>query len=263
MNKNPQNVDELFAADGVRPVAEIEVGPARHEQFLDQNYKKIVLIVLAAGLIFGGLIVYNGISEDREHSAGTALVASFDKEGQVDLAKLQAISADYSGTASSVTAGYLEAIALWEQGKDKEGCSRMEEFIKTAPSVEFANQASAVLGCQYMKMGKMEEATRQFETVINSQEGVYTALAYLCLGDMARAKGDFKAAQQNYDAIAQKFPDGAFATSEFGVGSREDILDITAPEKVAPTVVAPAADAKDAPLMAPASSELSLPGAAR
>lgn len=236
MKKNPQNVDDLFAAEGVRPVAEIEVGPAKHEQFLDKNYKKITLIVLAAGLVFGGLIVYNGISEDREHSAGAALVASFDKEGQLDLAKLQAIPANYSGTAASVTAGYLEAIALWNQGKDKEGCARMEEFIKNAPSAEFSNQALAVLGCQYMRMGQTEDAIRQFETVIDSQEGIYTPLAYLCLGDMARAKGDFKTAQQYYDNIAQRFPDGAFGTNEFGVSSREDLLDITAPEKVAPPV---------------------------
>ena len=243
MNKSPQNVDDLFTAEGVRPVAEIEVGPTKHEKFLDQNYKKIALAVIGIGLVCSGFIVWNGIARDKELTAGNLLVQTLDPNGQINEDKLHQITSSYAGTDSAVTAAYLEAVALWNQGKDKEGCAKMEAFIQSVPSPEWVNQASVILGSHYMKSGQLADAERLFKSIVDlQQKGLYSPLAYLSLGDIARSKGDYATAKRYYDDLATLFPESNFVISQLGLPARRELLEVKAPEKVAP----PATAKKDA-----------------
>ena len=68
-------MDNMPMGDG-SAFAEISVGPAKHEQFLDEHYGKIALIVLLCILGAAGWIIYNGMQESMEKKAGAALVAA-------------------------------------------------------------------------------------------------------------------------------------------------------------------------------------------
>ena len=53
-------MDNMPMGDG-SAFAEISVGPAKHEQFLDEHYGKVALVVLLCVLGAAGWIIYNGM----------------------------------------------------------------------------------------------------------------------------------------------------------------------------------------------------------
>ena len=68
-------MDNMPMGDG-SAFAEISVGPAKHEQFLDEHYGKVALVVLLCVLGAAGWIIYNGVQDSMERKAGAALVAA-------------------------------------------------------------------------------------------------------------------------------------------------------------------------------------------
>lgn len=58
-------MDNMPMGDG-SAFAEISVGPAKHEQFLDEHYGKVALIVLLCILGAAGWIIYSGMQESME-----------------------------------------------------------------------------------------------------------------------------------------------------------------------------------------------------
>lgn len=257
MNKrNSQNDPGAMMSPGeVRPIAEIEIGPAKHEQFLDQNYKKIILAVLAVALLVGGYIVFQVTSEEKIRESGAALVAAMHDEGGAASAAFENVEKEFSGTNAAVTADYLNAVSLWEQGKADEGNAVMAAFIDKAPTDLWKAQASAVLGCRYMKDGKNDEARKCFETVLSCGDTLYAPVALLSLGDMAYADKDGEKARTYYNELKERYPSSMFAmVSEEapGVAGREVLIGISAPEKVRPSAapsvpLTPATETTDLP----------------
>ena len=116
-------MDNMPMGDG-SAFAEISVGPAKHEQFLDEHYGKIALIVLLCILGAAGWIIYNGMQESMEKKAGAALVAAMPESpatGEISLNEqgLQQVMADFDDSRAAVTASYLQAVALWNAGKEE------------------------------------------------------------------------------------------------------------------------------------------------
>ena len=62
-------MDNMPMGDG-SAFAEISVGPAKHEQFLDEHYGKVALVVLLCVLGAAGWIIYNGVQDSMERKAG-------------------------------------------------------------------------------------------------------------------------------------------------------------------------------------------------
>ena len=58
-------MDNMPMGDG-SAFAEISVGPAKHEQFLDEHYGKVALVVLLCVLGAAGWIIYNGVQDSME-----------------------------------------------------------------------------------------------------------------------------------------------------------------------------------------------------
>ena len=56
---------------------------------------------------------------------------SLDEQG------LQQVVADFDSSRAAVTASYLQAIALWNAGKEDEGVAKMKAFIDSAPTEEW------------------------------------------------------------------------------------------------------------------------------
>lgn len=151
-------MDNMPMGDG-SAFAEISVGPAKHEQFLDEHYGKVALVVLLCVLGAAGWIIYNGVQDSMERKAGAALVAAMPESpatGEISLDEqgLQQVVADFDSSRAAVTASYLQAIALWNAGKEDEGVAKMKAFIDSAPTEEWKAQASVTLACRLMNRGK-------------------------------------------------------------------------------------------------------------
>ena len=76
-------MDNMPMGDG-SAFAEISVGPAKHEQFLDEHYGKVALVVLLCVLGAAGWIIYNGVQDSMERKAGAALVAAMPESPATD-----------------------------------------------------------------------------------------------------------------------------------------------------------------------------------
>ena len=60
-------MDNMPMGDG-SAFAEISVGPAKHEQFLDEHYGKFALVVLLCVLGAAGWIIYKMCIRDRQET---------------------------------------------------------------------------------------------------------------------------------------------------------------------------------------------------
>ena len=205
-------MDNMPMGDG-SAFAEISVGPAKHEQFLDEHYGKVALVVLLCVLGAAGWIIYNG-----------------DEQG------LQQVVADFDSSRAAVTASYLQAIALWNAGKEDEGVAKMKAFIDSAPTEEWKAQASVTLACRLMNRGKADEAEGLFRSVVDAGDPTFSGFATMCLGDIARAKKDNAAAGAFYRELAEKFPASAFALQSGGYLLRKSLFDIQSPVRIEPVV---------------------------
>lgn len=231
-------MDNMPMGDG-SAFAEISVGPARHEQFLDEHYGKVALVVLLCILGAAGWIIYSGMQDSMERKAGAALVAAMPESPstrEIDLNEqgLQKVVSDFDDSRAAVTATYLQAIALWDAGREDEGVSRMKAFIDSAPTEEWKAQASVTLACRLMNGGKADEAASLFRSVVDAGDPVFSGFAAMCLGDIARAKKDNAAAGAFYRELAEKFPSSAFTLQKYGYQLRKDLFDIQGPVRIEP-----------------------------
>ena len=233
-------MDNMPMGDG-SAFAEISVGPAKHEQFLDEHYGKVALVVLLCVLGAAGWIIYNGVQDSMERKAGAALVAAMPESpatGEISLDEqgLQQVVGDFDSSRAAVTASYHQAIALWNAGKEDEGVAKMKAFIDSAPTEEWKAQASVTLACRLMNRGKADEAEGLFRSVVDAGDPTFSGFATMCLGDIARAKKDNAAAGAFYRELAEKFPSSAFALQSGGYLLRKSLFDIQSPVRIEPAV---------------------------
>lgn len=231
-------MDNMPMGDG-SAFAEISVGPAKHEQFLDEHYGKVALLVLLCILGAAGWIIYSGMHDSMEKKAGAALVAAMPESpatGEISLNDegLQQVVADFDNSRAAVTAAYLQAIALWNAGKEDEGNARLKAFIDSAPTEEWKAQASVTLACRLMNGGSADQAESLFRSVVDSGDPTFSGFATMCLGDIARARKDSAAAGSFYRELAEKFPSSAFVLQENGYARRKALFDVQSPVRIEP-----------------------------
>lgn len=231
-------MDNMPMGDG-SAFAEISVGPAKHEQFLDEHYGKVALIVLLCILGAAGWIIYSGMHDSMEKKAGAALIAAMPESpatGEISLNDegLQQVVADFDNSRAAVTASYLQAIALWNAGKEDEGNARLKAFIDSAPTEEWKAQASVTLACRLMNGGSADQAESLFRSVVDSGDPTFSGFATMCLGDIARAKKDSAVAGSFYRELAEKFPSSAFVLQENGYARRKALFDVQSPVRIEP-----------------------------
>lgn len=232
-------MDNMPLGDG-SAFAEISVGPAKHEQFLDEHYGKVALVALLCILGAAGWIIYNGVRDSTERKAGATLVAAMPESpatGEIALNDqgLQNVVSEFGDSRAAVTATYLQAVALWNAGKENEGTAKMKEFVDNAPTEEWKALASVTLGCCLMNGGKAAEAENLFRSVVDSGDPTFSGFATMCLGDMARARKDADAAGAFYRELTEKFPASAVTLHSAGYQQRKSLFGVESPVRVEPT----------------------------
>lgn len=218
-------------AGSVKPIAEIEIGPSKHEKFLDQNYKKVVLSVIAAVLVICSCIIYFVMQNETTREAGQELVSAFYHEGGYDIEGLEKIETEYNGRNAAITAGFMHAMALIKEGKGEEGKAALESFVNKVTDSDWKAHATVVLGSYYMQDGEMEKAVGCFEEAATQNSSVYSPVALLSLGDIARQNGDNEKAKEYYTQVEMRYKEGVSASMAV---ERLNLLGVSSPEKVTP-----------------------------
>ena len=250
---NNQNKDEdimPLSPEEIKAIGEIELGPSKHEQFLNEHYKQLLWGGIALGIAAGCVIAYFSTRNDHKQQAAAVTVAAMkaDEPGKVatveafDAASLDLPQSEYGETPAAATGELLAGISLLRNGGDKaQAINHLENVAAATPNNMLKARALAAIATDYMADGKDEDATKTWQRVAQLPENPYTALAYVCLGDIAKSTGDKEAARAHYEQAKAKCPLSALVRDRV-VDLRLSLLDVDAP---VPTTPAPAAPAQD------------------
>ena len=235
------------------PLAEISQGPSAFEQFLDRNQKNLIALAILVALGTAGYVVYSGIQESHETTAGTALTKA------EDLASLQAVINDHAETRAARSAMVLLADKQWSEGQQDAAVETLRKFIDSHPNHPAIGSARASLGAKLMAQGKSGDATAVFQEIADDPKERFIApFALIALGDIAKAGGDTAKAETHYSRVSTEFSASSFAQT---ASQRVASLKAKSPTEVEPPP-APKPEEKptDAGSATPPSAPTQLPG---
>lgn len=212
--------------DSNAPLAEISQGPSAFEQFLDRNQKNLIILAVLIALGTGAYVVYSGIEESKQITAGNALNKA------EDLASLQSVVSGHPATKASQSAMILLADKQWTEGQQDAAIGTLRTFINANPNHPGLGSAKASLGAKLMAQGKSGEAATVLQELADDPAQRFAApFALIALGDMARAAGDTAKAETFYNKVKTDFSSSSYAQE---ATKRAASLKAKAPVEIAP-----------------------------
>lgn len=188
------------------PLAEISQGPNAFELFLDRNQKNLIVLAILLALGVAALVVYRGIEQSHEESAGAALNKA------EDLTSLQTVIQEHAGTAAASSAMVILAERQWTDGQQDAALETLRKFISANPAHPALPTAQASLASKLMTQGKSAEATEMFKALADNPTARFIApYALISLGDIAKLAGDPVTAEISYKRVQTDFSDSQFA----------------------------------------------------
>lgn len=174
-----------------------------------------IVIALAVGMI---LYQKKVAAVEKEETAAEDLLAAIYPEFEVDTVdptkvvseRLHQVAQDYPGTKAANNAVFLEASALYEEGKFTEAKVAFSSYLKLAGAGPLAAAAQFGLAASEESVGEKDKAEASYKVVIARYESATeamqarVALAKILLSksspDVARAKDLLLAASQESQA---------------------------------------------------------------
>ena len=180
-------------AETPTPIAEIDHGPSKFEQFLDNHQKKIIIaaILLAIGLL--GYVVWSGLEQKKQHEAGAALSKADEIPDYQDIIK------KYPESATAASALPLLADMQW-QDSQPDAIQTLQDFLAQHPEHPSAHTAQVSLGLRLLEQGKTDAAKEQLAEIAESHPDSYIApLACIALGDIAKSNNEIAEAKDWFE----------------------------------------------------------------
>jgi len=220
-------------AESPTPIAEIDHGPSKLDQFLDQHTPKLVIgaILIALGVI--GYVIYSGLARAKNEEAGAALSSAQTSSEYQDVIK------KWPKTKSAESAMLLLAGVQW-QDSQAEAIQTLRDFLAEHPEHPAAATAKVSLGLRLVEQGKNDEAVTLLNEVSDDESSAYIApLARITLGDIAKASGNKDVAKDWYEKAAEDTT-GLGNTYASTAQARLALVNATPPTKIKPAPPAPA-----------------------
>ncbi len=193
-------------SDNPRPLAEISHGPSAFEAFLDRNQKGMIVLGVALFAATGGWIVYQGIKDGAEKSAGAILSKA------EDLPALQDIAKNHAGTPAAGSAQLMIAAKQWDAGDQSAAVETLRAFIAANAGHPALPSARATLASRLLQQGQTEEAEGMFRELADAPDARFIApFALIALGDIAKAAGRLDDAEKSYKRVQDEFEKSPFA----------------------------------------------------
>lgn len=244
MSTDPQDTPRLLG--------EISQGPSAFEQFLDRNQKNLIILSIAIALGVAVFLVYQGIANSKERSAGADLVKA------EDLATLQSLIKEYPGTAAAGTAEIALAERQWTDGQEPAAVETLKAFIAANPKHAAVASAKGSLAAKLKHQGKTAEATALFQELADDPETRFLApYALVSLGDIARAAGKIDDAEKSYQKAKTILPGNSFSNT---IDQRLANLKAKAPVEIDPPPAPPASAGTPGAPNLPAPGTPAIPG---
>ncbi len=253
---NPEEMP--LSPEEIKAIGEIELGPAKHEIFLNKHYKKLIIGGIAFMVAASAGIGYYSYKNEMNQQAAALVVDAMKtatpsgavEPSAYDAASLARISSEYPDTPSAETAVLMEALSLMsDSAKAETGAAQLEGLAAQTQNELVRARALSALAAYYMSEGQNEKASGYWQQITSLPVNPYTAIAYISLGDIAKEGGDIEAARNYYNQVTAVCPYSSIVREQVA-GIRLSLLDVDAPKPVenpAPQQLAPAAPATTAP----------------
>lgn len=213
------------------PLGEISQAPPAFEMFLDRHQVKLIALAVVLALFAIGYVIYKGVKQSGEETAGNLLVSA---EGMSDL---QAIVKNHEGTAASYSAKILLAEQQWQDGQQDDSIATLRAFVEGELEHPARPAAQASLASKLRSQGKVDEAKKIFtELTENAEAGYLAPFAWVSLGDIANAANKPEEAEKAYATVEKDFPESPFKQVSM---QRRLLLKADMPKEVAPVVTVP------------------------
>lgn len=222
---------------------------SKAEQFLEQNFKKIVLAIGLVALVLAGIAVSRYFSHQTELEAAQRFTAAKTPED------CDVIVQKYAGTAAAGNALLLKAELLWEAGKKESSVAALQDFIKSQPDHPLLPHALLGLGSKQADLGDKDNARKTLEGVVRDHaKSEAAAAAQTQLGDMLWAEGKIEEAKKLFTELPRNHPGSPFIeqveerTKMMSAGlPTKEVDPPPAPPKPAETPAAPGAPLSPVP----------------
>ncbi|MBT7959752.1 MAG: tetratricopeptide repeat protein [Akkermansiaceae bacterium] len=229
-------------ADTPIPIAEIDHGPGKLEQFLDNHQKKLIIVAVFISLGIVGYVIWAGIEEAEQNDAGAALVKAD------EIADYKDVISQYPGSAAAASSMPLLANMQW-QDSQPDGLQTLQDFIDQHPEHPVIHTANVSLGLRLLEQGKVNEAKAKLTEIAENHPNSYlNPLACIALGDIAKSKKEIAEATNWYEkAKENEARNNAFLEM---ASARLAIVNAQPPVKIKPAPPKP-----PTPPIAPATSD--------
>ncbi len=226
-----------MSEEEIKAIGEIQIGPSKHEVFLNNHYKKLILALIIAALGGAAVIGYRTYEENRINDASNLMVAAINmpsliQEPQVSgytQEPMDEVKSSYQDTPAAQSIALMEALNLMEKNQADKAIPALQAiFNNTAADMSLRSRAALAIANYYTQEGK-EEATAAWQSIVTLGDNPYVAFALLNLGDLAQLKGDKEAARTFYTQAEASAPNSSFVrTGEIKL--RIQLLDVDAPK---------------------------------
>lgn len=273
MNKRNDEDIQPLTPEQIRAIGEIEIGPAKHEVFLNRHYKKLIVGGIVFLLAASGAICYATFRQQEEERASASVVEAMklNAPGKVaapdgyDGALLATIQSDMRKTNAASTAALMEGLLKLSTDEGRQaGLAQLAEIAEQSPNELIRARAHAALAAFYMGSGEEGKSVDHWKAVVGLPANPYSVIALISLGDLSGNAGDVESARSYYKQAELQHPTSPLTRS--GIAElRSMLLEVDVPKPLAPVRAATPSSAQDAnPFGTPASAsptgEASFPG---
>ena len=203
--------------ESTEPIVDVQEVYSKTENFIDNNKKRLSLILLAIIVVVGGYMAYKKlIIAPMEIEAQSAMFMA-EKYFEQDSLQL-AINGDgqnygfidivdeYSGTKSANLAHYYLGICYRNTGEFEYAIDELKSF--SSDDIMISAVALGAIGDCYMELNDVDNAISYYEKAAAHNENNLTSPAYLFKAGLAYEDlQDFAAAEKKYLAIKENYPD--------------------------------------------------------
>lgn len=244
-NTKPTPEDMPLSPEEIKAIGEIDLGPAKHEIFLNKHYKKLIYGGIALAVVATAATAWYAHGEQQREEAGALVVKAVGatvtdtslSPQNYDPEALDAVTSEYPGTPSEETAKLLKAVReITDPAHTDFGA--LVELADSAKNDFIRLRATVALAMRFTKDGDADKATLYWQKVVSMPRNVYTPRAYVNLCDIAWNQGKQDLAADYLRQARAACPDSPlFATgANNDIAVRSDLLEsgVDAPVAVAP-----------------------------
>ncbi len=179
--------------DSPTPIAELEHGPSKLEEFLDKNQKKLIILAILIFLAVIGYVIITGLAKKGAEDAGAAFMDASSEEDYNQIIK------EYS---NSNTAGSSAMAIAQSRTTDNDRIAALDHFIATYPDHPGIPSKLLELALIQMNADKNDDAKANLNKLLSNEKSAFLApRAEIALADIASNNGELEEAERLYTKV--------------------------------------------------------------